>query len=189
MNNICKYCLDDDALHSLIYPCKCSTGVHSKCLISWLLVKPNDIQDICEICRSPYIIRQICLEITRTIPIEQYIIMNQIPPPNYPPPTILRLVINDLYIPRVRIQRNCVLGRYYTICQCNYIECGFYISGTLFGLIGSIISNNRDYNRRNETNLAIVYFIVTFIGLYLVGFICTCKRYYNNFIERRIVHP
>ena len=27
---ICRYCLDDEPLCDLIFPCKCTTGVHTK---------------------------------------------------------------------------------------------------------------------------------------------------------------
>lgn len=33
---ICRYCLDGDPLDGLIFPCSCTTPVHTDCLGSWL---------------------------------------------------------------------------------------------------------------------------------------------------------
>ena len=70
-------------------------------------------------------------------------------------------------------------------CECQWYEAGSYIMGTVFGLTGSILTTQPGYNHSHDIDLSFKVFVGLFILLYLVGLICTCRRYYKICINRR----
>lgn len=53
----CRYCLERG---DLIFPCKCTTGIHQKCLSNWLSLPPKKLH--CEICLEEWDIHQLTLK-------------------------------------------------------------------------------------------------------------------------------
>ena len=47
----CRYCFESDAQ---IYPCKCNSAVHMKCLETWVNTRPGNDKKRCEICKEEY---------------------------------------------------------------------------------------------------------------------------------------
>jgi len=53
----CRYCFEGG---DLIFPCKCTTGIHQKCLSEWLSLPPKKLH--CEICLQDWDNRQLTLK-------------------------------------------------------------------------------------------------------------------------------
>jgi len=180
MDNCCKYCLEDnkESDHPLIYPCQCADGVHPNCLAIWLLVRPasND-KCRCEICHVNYI---------------GVIIPPLTPPP--PPSPLLQSLSEDeddaviIVPPLSPQQRNNNVDLDVICCECQWYEGSSYIMGTIFGLTGSVLTTRPGYNHRSDIDLAFKVFVGLFIWLYLIGLICTGRRYYKRCINGRRVY-
>ena len=100
-NSFCKYCLEDmdENSQELIYPCRCSDGIHADCLAIWIAVRTHENRYRCEICNSNYV-------------------GIYIPPPSPPPPPPpFELSISD---DPVQIERR--LPGEFVFCNCNIIE-------------------------------------------------------------------
>jgi len=176
MDNCCKYCLEDnkESDHPLIYPCQCADGVHPNCLAIWLLIRPasND-KCRCEICHVNYI-----GVIT--------------PPLTPPPPSPLLQPLSDeeddvVIIPPPPQPRNNV-DLDVICCECQWYEGCSYIMGTIFGLTGSVLTTRLRYNHRSDIDLAFKVCVGLFIWLYVMGLICTGRRYYKRCINGRRVY-
>jgi len=73
-------------------------------------------------------------------------------------------------------------------CECQWYEACSYIMGTIFGLTGSILTTRPGYNHRSDIDLAFKVFVGIFIWSYVMGLICTGRRYYKICINGRRVY-
>jgi hypothetical protein len=73
-------------------------------------------------------------------------------------------------------------------CECQWYETASYIMGTVFGLTGSILTTQQGYNYRHDIDVAFKVFVGLFIWLYVMGLICTGRRYYKICINGRRVY-
>jgi hypothetical protein len=73
-------------------------------------------------------------------------------------------------------------------CECQWYEGCSYIMGTIFGLTGSVLTTRPGYNHRSDIDLAFKVFVGLFIWLYVMGLICTGRRYYKICINGRRVY-
>ena len=156
----CKYCLEEDKTNDpIIYPCKCSDGVHMSCLITWLKYsnREENLNLICEICKEKYegIENEIIL-------IEDILVPMPEPPP--PPPPPLPLARDEIFEPQFQnayvvnnihpIINNHIMRHQSTytrphLCKkCDTTEKLFYTSFVISGLsaISFINVNNSKYN-------------------------------------------
>jgi len=53
----CRYCFEGG---DLIFPCKCTTGIHQKCLSDWLSLPPKKLH--CEICLQEWDVQQLTVK-------------------------------------------------------------------------------------------------------------------------------
>jgi len=173
MDDCCKYCLEDskESEQPLIYPCQCADGVHPNCLTIWLLIRPvsND-RCMCEICLGNYI--------------------GVFIPPSTPPPPLIPLLqpLSDeeddvVIVPPQERNNNVDLDVIYY--ECKLYEAVSYIMGTVCGITGGILTTQPGYNHSHVLDLAFKVFVGLFIWLYLMGLICTGRRYYKICINRR----
>lgn len=185
MDNCCKYCLENskESEPPLIYPCQCADGVHANCLEIWLLVRPDSNDRCrCEICHVNYI---------------GVFIPPSTPPPPPPPPPLSPLLhpLSDdeeddvVIVPQLDTQqRNNNVDLDVMCCECHWHEATSYIMGTVFGLTGSILTTQPGYNHNLDIDVAFKVSVGLFIWLYLMGLICTGRRYYKIWIDRHRVY-
>ena len=209
--DICKYCLEDSKENEqpLIYPCRCTDGVHANCLAVWLLFRPvRDDSCRCEICNVNYIGVFIQPSPPNTPPprppppppppAAPPPPPPQPPPPPFtprppfttrPPPPLSSSDDEEEYIVMVsQSHRNDNISIDYICCECQLFEAALYITGTIFGLNISILSITRSEYDSAETHVIFNVFVGLFILLYSMGLICTGRRYYKRCINGRRVY-
>jgi hypothetical protein len=167
-NKCCKYCLEEDKTNDpIIYPCKCSDGVHMSCLITWLKYSNHEEKAnlLCEICKEKYEGIENEIILIENILASMPPLPQSLPPPPPPPPPTSPLVRNDFFEPEFQnpyvfnnnihpIINNHIMRHQSTyarpqLCKkCDTTEKLFYTSFVISGLsaISFINVNNSKYN-------------------------------------------
>ena len=175
MSGLCKYCLEDskESNYPLIYPCKCSDGVHANCLAIWIIVRPpNHDRTKCEICTTSYI-------------------GIVIKPPSPPPPPPQQLVddndeVIDIEENDDQIESRNSITIDFICCECGCCEGMSYVFSTVFGLVATIIAFFPRYHYTSNLQLISATFFVGCSTLFLLGMTLTTIRHYQKCVNRRV---
>ena len=166
----CKYCYEPQINEDnpIIFPCKCSDGVHIDCLAIWLTYKKNDNRkkrNECEICINEYIGIEI-----------------HITPPSSPQLSNTNneeeeeeVATNNQQIIR---RDNSIIDIDFICCECYPIEGLTYAFGIVLGIISLLIICINQYQYNYNSNVQMIFNVVSgaSIFLFITSILLTTKR-------------